>query len=138
MLWCNPNRIYSIFYLNLKNGAGVLMAHRQPDRLIGSLAGKNLVRDTYLLNRLRTRLRVDNRVRGEALVNIARSRIEVSQHRYKSITCPICSLNQGPPRSNIMDAQANAPRMLANQSTILQRVIDTCDTVLLHGEQEAG
>jgi len=48
------------------------------------------------------------------------------------------ALDEGSLGTDVADRESDAARVLADDSTLLEGLLDTLDAVLLHGQQEAG
>ena len=71
-------------------------------------------------------------LRGYTLVNIFRSVIEHAQHRHNSIAIAIGATNLAARGAHIVDVHPDSARPFTNERTVLQRVVNAADAVLLH------
>mmetsp|Transcript_70625 Transcript_70625/g.154009 ORF Transcript_70625/g.154009 Transcript_70625/m.154009 type:complete len:221 (+) Transcript_70625:1569-2231(+) len=68
----------------------------------------------------------------------AHSFVEVSEHGDQSIAVTVRAANVASLGSHIRHRQAQASSRLGDQGTTLEGVVDAVNTVLFHGQQEAG
>lgn len=73
-----------------------------------------------------------------ALVNIASSVVEHSQHRHQAVAVAIGAGNVCSACPDIVDVKPNPPSRLGDESALLEGVVDSLDAVTGHGEEEAG
>ena len=73
-----------------------------------------------------------------ALIHITCRVIIHTQHWHKAIAVAISSTDIRRGRSNFADSKSDPSSTLADESTLLQGIIDPFDGVLLHGEKETA
>ena len=67
-----------------------------------------------------------------ALIDIARSVIEHSQHRNNPVACAVCALDITSRATNTVNSQANPACVFTNFCALFQCVIYALDTVIFH------
>ena len=85
------------------------------------------------------RLQIDSKgaiTLATTLVDITGSRIKVAKHRHNTVASAVCAIDCCPTGTNIVNRQANTTGVLANQSTVLQRIVNALNAILLHCNKE--
>ena len=73
---------------------------------------------------------------ASTLIYITRSVVKNFQHRHNTVGGSVCSADIGSGRTNIMDRQPNSTGRLRYFRSLLQRIINPIDTVVLHRQKE--
>lgn len=71
------------------------------------------------------------------LVNVASRVVEHSQHGHEAVTDPVGARNVGAGGADAVNVDTDSPRRLGDEGTLLERVVDTLNAVVLHSQQKA-
>ena len=75
---------------------------------------------------------------ASALVDVPRRVVVNPQHGHDAVRRAVGAADVGVRRPDVVDAQADAARVLRDARTSFQSIINALNTIFLHREQEAG